>query len=172
MKYMIVTILAIVLIGGYFINKSNNADKERLAQVKTEQMQRLEQNKTDELNAEKRLNQQKIEFENAKKLKAQQELVASQKRVKESEQARQDEVDGKRKKIEDIVKEMSFDPTAVQFRNQKGNCGEVNGKNRYGGYTGFKKYIYNPETNIVEIEDLDKFYTAEMMQILWNARCL
>ncbi|MBX3429710.1 MAG: hypothetical protein KF779_09020 [Hyphomonadaceae bacterium] len=40
-----------------------------------------------------------------------------------------------------------FDPAAAQFRNvrmiENGNvCGEVNGKNRFGGYVGFRPFVY------------------------------
>lgn len=172
MKYLIGALVVIVGLVGYFINKSNNADKERLAQVKTEQIQRLEQNKIDELNAEKRLNQQKIEFENAKKLKAEQELVASQKRVKESEQARQDEVQKKIQRIEDKIKAEAFDPTSMLFKNQKGNCGEVNAKNRYGGYIGFKRYIYDAEHDYVRVEGEAIGYTSPIaMDVYWKEEC-
>lgn len=33
------------------------------------------------------------------------------------------------------------DPDSAKFRNQKGYCGEVNSKNRMGGYTGFVRFI-------------------------------
>lgn len=171
MKYMIVAILAIVLIGGYFINKSNNADKERLKQAEIEQSQRLEQNKVDEVEIQKRLEIQKSEIESKKKLKAEQDKVDGEKFQKEIEQAKKDEVDKQIKNIENKVKEVAFDPSSAQFRNQKGNCGEVNAKNKFGGYTGFKKYVYNPESDTLDLESSDKFYTSDVMQILWNAKC-
>ncbi|MFC0202922.1 hypothetical protein [Novosphingobium soli] len=43
-----------------------------------------------------------------------------------------------------------IDPDAAQFRNIKphGRCltGEVNGKNRFGGYVGYHKFYYDPVT--------------------------
>lgn len=47
---------------------------------------------------------------------------------------------------EKYVKEHLKDPGSAQFQNQfigrKGvPCGEVNSKNSFGGYTGFKRYI-------------------------------
>lgn len=43
------------------------------------------------------------------------------------------------------VTERLFDPTAVLFRNvQKGRdgvCGEVNGKNRFGAYVGYTRFV-------------------------------
>lgn len=168
---MIFAILAIVLIGGYFINKSNNADKERIKQAEIAQNQRLEQNKVDEAEIQKRLEIQKGEIESKKKLKAEQDKVDGEKFQKEIEQAKKDEVDKQIKNIENKVKEVAFDPSSAQFRNQKGNCGEVNAKNKFGGYTGFKKYVYNPESDTLDLESSDKFYTSDVMQILWNAKC-
>lgn len=43
------------------------------------------------------------------------------------------------------VAERQLDPTSVQFRNvRRGRdaiCGEVNGKNRFGAYVGFSRFI-------------------------------
>ncbi|WP_410480685.1 hypothetical protein ACJ70E_15830 [Pseudomonas plecoglossicida] len=33
------------------------------------------------------------------------------------------------------------DPGSAEFRNQRGLCGEVNSKNSFGGYGGFKRFI-------------------------------
>lgn len=43
--------------------------------------------------------------------------------------------------INRIVRSKLVDPDSAQFRNQSGKCGEVNAKNRMGGYTGFKRYV-------------------------------
>lgn len=40
------------------------------------------------------------------------------------------------------IKQILYDPDAAKFRNQRGVCGEVNSKNLYGAYTGYKRYIY------------------------------
>jgi len=42
-----------------------------------------------------------------------------------------------REKIMDRIK----DPDSAQFRNQRGGCGEVNAKNSFGAYTGFKRFM-------------------------------
>lgn len=34
------------------------------------------------------------------------------------------------------------DPDAAKFRNQRGACGEVNAKNLFGAYTGYKRFMY------------------------------
>ncbi len=57
-----------------------------------------------------------------------------------------------------IVADTLKDPGSAQFRNmvvynggkEKAVCGEVNGKNSYGGYVGFKKfYKYETSGNVV-----------------------
>ncbi|WP_177424265.1 hypothetical protein [Pseudomonas sp. MYb185] len=42
-----------------------------------------------------------------------------------------------REKIKGIIK----DPNSAQFRNQRGGCGEVNAKNSFGAYVGFKRFM-------------------------------
>mgnify|MGYP007031189741 CR=1 FL=1 len=171
LKYISIGALVVILAIFYFINENNKASAERLKQAELDHQKKLIQNGIDEEKSKKMLETQRLQVEKARVMKAEQDKLSSQKQAKEFEQAQQARVESGIKKIEEKVKEMAFDPTSTQFRNQKGNCGEVNGKNRYGGYTGFKKYIYNPETGIVNLEDIDKFYTAEIMQILWDERC-
>lgn len=59
-------------------------------------------------------------------------------------------------KAEEIVKQQLKDPSSAQFRNafittpaddtsQISYCGEVNAKNAYGGYTGFKPFFVDFE---------------------------
>ena len=43
-------------------------------------------------------------------------------------------------RAERIVKSQLKDSGSAKFRNQKGACGEVNAKNSFGAYTGFKRY--------------------------------
>ena len=46
--------------------------------------------------------------------------------------------------VKAVVKEPLVDPNSAQFKNISkssiGYCGEVNAKNRMGGYTGFKRF--------------------------------
>jgi hypothetical protein len=61
--------------------------------------------------------------------------------------------------VQDLVRSSAFDPEAMRFRNMKvvrtpysrtKVCGEVNGKNRMGGYTGYVRFVYNgPEADTV-----------------------
>jgi hypothetical protein len=70
-------------------------------------------------------------------------------------------------KARDAVKDQLIDPQSAQFRNEvlteTGRvCGEVNAKNRMGGYTGFKNYwvSFNPNNAIVSNgpPDFAEFY--------------
>jgi hypothetical protein len=48
--------------------------------------------------------------------------------------------------IKDAVRLTLSDPDSAKFRNIRqvtlGYCGEVNAKNRFGGYTGFMHFVY------------------------------
>lgn len=47
------------------------------------------------------------------------------------------------------------DPTSAEIRNHKGNCGQVNGKNSLGAYTGFKRFIATPAIVVIEGENME-----------------
>ena len=81
-------------------------------------------------------------------------------------------------KAKDVVRQELKDPSSAQFQNlqikpySKGKviCGEVNGKNSYGGYVGFKKFVASPRSVMLlntgnrfpEIDRVNNFgiYTA------------
>ncbi|MDC5446163.1 hypothetical protein ACT4Y9_18345 [Acinetobacter baumannii] len=58
-------------------------------------------------------------------------------------------------KVEKIVSEQLKDPESAEFRNVKGVCGEVNAKNSYGGYTGFKRFIVVNNSAVIESNSED-----------------
>ncbi|WP_461344569.1 hypothetical protein [Brevundimonas sp. GN22] len=61
------------------------------------------------------------------------------------------------------VASVMHDPSAAEFRNLRvvktGSmsvvCGEVNGKNRYGAYVGFTRFMSSPKNLAPLIEDLN-----------------
>lgn len=63
-------------------------------------------------------------------------------------------------KARQAVAEKLNDPGSAQFRNERSEkggwvCGEVNGKNAFGGYIGFKRYTvtWMPDgSNVVALE--------------------
>jgi len=69
------------------------------------------------------------------------------------------------------------DPDSAQFRNiieSKENewgvvtvCGEVNGKNAYGGYVGYQRFVNSPPSNRVYMEK--SWLTFDD---LWDSSCI
>lgn len=60
------------------------------------------------------------------------------------------------------------DPDSAQFQNINGYCGEVNSKNSYGGYVGFKRYVSIDGAVLLEdSEGVD----PETFAIIWEAHC-
>lgn len=162
MKYLIIGILVLASSMFYFINQSNKADMERLKQAGVTHQQKLEREQNEAIQAKK----------DAAESKAQKELD----RIKENQAAQKAEQDEQKAQIEvaaQKVKESLLDSDSAKFRNQKGNCGEVNAKNRMGGYTGFTRYIYFPEdkTVIIESDAKDAIFTPQIMDGLWPSKC-
>ena len=105
------------------------------------------------------------------------EIAQKARKKEEAEKNRLTEVENKEKLAvtlaEAAVKSQLFDPNSAQFRNQKGNCGEVNSKNKFGGYVGFTRYIYLGSDNTVAIESDSKgsVWTPSIMNDLWEKYC-
>ena len=59
------------------------------------------------------------------------------------------------KETEERVRNSLKDPQSAQFQNVKGYCGEVNAKNSYGGYTGFKQFYVSNGVPVFFDEDAD-----------------
>lgn len=162
MKYLLAGVLVLIVAFSVFAYKKNQADKERIKQAGIAHQQKLEQEKIDAANAAK----------SAAEKKAQAELD----RIKLNEANQKAEQDKERAQIEvaaQKVKDGLIDSDSAKFRNQKGNCGEVNAKNRMGGYTGFSRYIYFPEDKsvIIESDAKDAIFTPQIMDRLWSSKC-
>ncbi|RKG40717.1 hypothetical protein [Acinetobacter sp. WCHAc060007] len=56
---------------------------------------------------------------------------------------------------QDSVKKLLKDPSSAEFRNMNGLCGEVNSKNSFGGYGGYKRFIGTPDLTIIEGENAE-----------------
>lgn len=65
------------------------------------------------------------------------------------------------------LKNFLKDSDSAEIRNHNGNCGEVNSKNSFGGYTGFKRFIAGPTIVAVEGENMD----SDEFQEAWNQVC-
>jgi hypothetical protein len=55
-------------------------------------------------------------------------------------------------RAQENVKSILKDPDSATFRNMVGSCGEVNSKNGFGAYTGFKRFMA-PTPILIVIED-------------------
>ncbi|RKG37351.1 hypothetical protein [Acinetobacter sp. WCHAc060007] len=164
MNLKVLAVAAVLILGGflYFANQSNKADAERLKQAEIAHQQKVEAEKVEAIKAK----------ETAAELKAQNELA----RIKENEATQKAEQDKQKAQIEvaaQKVKDNLLDSDSAKFRNQKGNCGEVNAKNRMGGYTGFARYIYLPDdkTVIIESDAKDSIFTPQVVDGLWASKC-
>lgn len=158
MKKLIIGFIVLVLIMVGFIWKSNNdrdARQEALA-IQTEQhnkkMAQLEaeaQAKA-EKEAEDKINQEQAKL-NEEKSKADLSIAIASA----------------------AVKSQLFDPDSAKFQNQKGNCGEVNSKNKFGGYVGYSRYVFLASDNMVAIESnsSDSIWPTSVMNDLWSRHC-
>lgn len=76
-------------------------------------------------------------------------------------------LDAARNNVADLLK----DPDSAKFRNvrfvmHEGGaliCGEVNGKNAYGGYVGYKQFLSDSqESEIYDSDSIDERYTTKV----------
>lgn len=172
MKYLLIAL--VILASGmlYFMHQSNKAAAERLAQAEITNQKRLEQNKIDAINAEKAAQTRRLEAEKSKQLKSEDIKLITEKRDQDFKQEQQEKTLKAVKAIEEKARRNLFDPDAAKFRNIKGNCGEINAKNKVGGYTGYRRFIYDKEFDSISIEGDEKdFYAPWMMDILWEKKC-
>ncbi|MCH7331458.1 hypothetical protein [Acinetobacter modestus] len=140
--------------------------KQKMSQLEAENQARLAQEAKDKAQKE----QARIEYNEKVKIESEkQEPGLNQSELVENNQ---EKIVQKTNSIEEKARKNLFDPEAAKFRNIQGNCGEINAKNRMGGYTGYRRFIYNSETDTVSIEeDSDGLYNSKIMDILWKKSC-
>ena len=172
-KLIIIGVLICVMIG--VVLKSNShrkAIEEALAQQtqkKKKKMAQLEAENQARLAQEAR---DKAQKEQARIESNRQAKIESEKQKQGPIQVDQGEAAQQVSSIEEKARRNLFDPEAAKFRNIKGNCGEINAKNKMGGYTGYRRFIYDPKFDTVSIEDEnDGLYNPKMMDILWGQKC-
>ena len=95
------------------------------------------------------------------------EKKAEEEAVREAQRQKRDRIINI--EVESKMALMNFlkDPDSAEVRNQNGNCGEVNSKNGFGGYTGFKRYIASPTVVAIEGENM----TSSEFESVWNKVC-
>ncbi|MDH1858836.1 hypothetical protein N5D44_11095 [Acinetobacter junii] len=148
--------LLIIFVGVVWKSNSDRAAREEALAKQTE----LHNKKMAQLEAER-------QAEIAHKIKEKEEAEAQRIRDKENNEKLTTSI------AEAAVKSQLFDPSSAQFRNQKGNCGEVNSKNKFGGYVGFNRYIYlsSDETVAIESDSNDSIWPSSIMDDLWKKYC-
>lgn len=114
------------------------------------------------------------------------ESIAAAEAERAAKEARQREAEAKeaakKRKRDDEVTEIKMqrlarefvkanlrDPESAQFRNQRGGCGEVNAKNSFGGYPGYRRFIAASK-ELVFIEGENGLSGAEF-QTVWDRVC-
>ncbi|MHA3079640.1 hypothetical protein [Acinetobacter sp. ANC 5502] len=168
MKYLIIFLVVFMVGAGAYMYKSNQESKKRLEDAaqayKEHQAQVASEIKADQDKYDKEQQDQK-----------EQDAKARLDAIKVSEQnkkADQDKTANQIKVAETAVKQVLIDSDSAKFRNQKGNCGEVNSKNKFGGYVGFSRYIYDPSTKTASIESESSSGTSPVtMDALWKVKC-
>ncbi|KAB1852265.1 hypothetical protein F4W09_14800 [Acinetobacter tandoii] len=173
MKYALLGLILVVVIAFYAMSQSNKSDAERLKQAEIAHQQKLEQDKINEERLAAESKQRLLEAEKIKTIKAEQEKIKSEAQAKEYVQKAEAEKAAVIKKAEDGVRARLIDPDSAKFRNQNGNCGEVNAKNKLGGYTGYSRYIYDPKEDhaVVESDASTSIITPDIMNALWSGSC-
>lgn len=114
---------------------------------------------------EKQLNKQREEQN-----KLNEQRAAENKAAKEQREIQRQNIDQEVEiQTESRLALLNFlkDPDSADIRNHKGNCGEVNSKNGFGGYTGFKHFIANRNIVAVEGENMD----TDEFQKAWGQIC-
>ncbi|WP_343620876.1 hypothetical protein [Acinetobacter proteolyticus] len=158
MKKLLIGLFILVLVMGGFIWKTNSdrdARQEALA-IQTEQHNQ----EMARLDAEK---QAKLEKQAKDKINEEQARISDEKNKENLNIAL----------AEAAVKTQLVDPDSAKFQNQKGNCGEVNSKNKFGGYVGYSRYVFLTNDNMVAIESnsSDSIWPTSVMNELWSKHC-
>ncbi len=173
-KIFIILGIVVVLVFG-FAWKMNNDSKARQEALAQQMEQHKQEQAQYEVERQMRLEQEardKAEKEQARIAYNNEVQLNSEKRNQEQKQAEQEELLKNVKFIEEKARRNLFDPDAAKFRNIKGNCGEINAKNKMGGYIGYKRFIYDSQFDTVSIEDEnDGLYNSKLMDILWEKKC-
>ena len=148
-RWFVIIALLLMVIGGNLIGKAEqNALQNGTA---SQELKDREANRI-------KLEQERQQLE-AKK--------AEEEAVKEAQRQERDKIINI--EVESKMALMNFlkDPNSAEVRNQNGNCGEVNSKNGFGGYTGFKRYIASPTVVAIEGENM----SSSEFESAWNKVC-
>ncbi|WP_347473844.1 hypothetical protein [Acinetobacter thermotolerans] len=100
----------------------------------------------------------KARAEEQRKATAEREATkAAEKERRDREREARDRAIAMEMDAEIALKKFLKDPDSAQIRNQHGYCGEVNSKNSFGGYTGFKRFIASSAIVAIEGDNMDSY---------------
>ncbi len=72
--------------------------------------------------------------------------------------------EGKEREVQEAVAAQLRDPSSAEFRDltigENSSCGEVNGKNGFGAYSGFREFVYARGVVLFEPEQPSGFNVA------------
>ena len=90
---------------------------------------------------------------------------------KESKQAKIDKIttDKAFEFVRNVASSDLVDPSSAQFRNVKGYCGELNSKNKFGGYVGFNRFIVLNDKEVI-FED-EQNISTQVFPNAWSKIC-
>jgi hypothetical protein len=111
--------------------------------------------------------QQKAEAEREATKLAEKERRDREREVRDREREVRDRAIAIEVDAEIALKNFLKDPESAQIRNQSGMCGEVNSKNSFGGYTGFKRFIASPTIVAIDGENIE----SSEFQTVWEKFC-
>lgn len=110
----------------------------------------------------------KAHAEEQRKSTAEREATkAAEKERRDQEREARDRAIAMQVDAEIALKNFLKDPESAQIRNQNGMCGEVNSKNSFGGYTGFKRFIASPAIVAIDGENIE----SSEFQTVWEKFC-
>lgn len=100
--------------------------------------------------------QRKEDNQGRERLSAEKEAKeASQKQLREIEEQQRSNMIAIQTDSRIALMNYLKDPDSADIRTHRGNCGEVNSKNGFGGYTGFKRFIASSAIVAIEGENMD-----------------
>ncbi|MEG2432129.1 MAG: hypothetical protein RSB25_10785 [Acinetobacter sp.] len=100
--------------------------------------------------------QRKEDNQGRERLSAEKEAKeASQKQLREIEEQQRSSMIAIQTDSRIALMNYLKDPDSADIRTHRGNCGEVNSKNGFGGYTGFKRFIASSAIVAIEGENMD-----------------
>jgi len=110
----------------------------------------------------------KAHFEEQERIEAEREAAKlAEKERRDREREARDRAIAMEVDAKIALKNFLKDPDSAQIRNQHGFCGEVNSKNSFGGYTGFKRFIASSAIVAIDGENME----SSEFQTVWEKFC-